>query len=217
MLRILLAVARWTVYYYVLYWVFVKFQGKELLRPLVDPDAWRHPVEYAQRYGYDAERHLVTTNDNVVLEVHRINSKASAGRTGIPVILQHGLSASSFGWIANLPHQSLGFILAYAGYDVWLANSRGNLYGRQSENSTGFWTFTKEHLALEDLPATIDYAIEVSGKPYVHYVGHSQGGFLLMALLSEKPEYNRKVRLGVALAPVLKISSASRYIKSFYW
>ncbi|XP_003742595.1 lysosomal acid lipase/cholesteryl ester hydrolase [Galendromus occidentalis] len=209
MLRILFTIARWIIYYHVLYWGFQRFQGKNLLRPFIDADAWRHPVEYAQKYGYDAEQHLITTSDGVILEVHRINSKTNSGRSGIPVILQHGLFASSFGWIANLPHQSLGFILADAGYDVWLANSRGNVFGRTSENQTDFWTFTKEHLALMDLPATIDYILKVSRKTYVHYAGHSQGGFLLMALLSEKPEYAQKIRLGIALAPVLKISNAS--------
>ena len=34
------------------------------------------------------------------------------------------------------------------------------------------------------------------------YVGHSQGGGLLLMLLSRKPEYNDRVSVGINLAPV---------------
>ena len=40
------------------------------------------------------------------------------------------------------------------------------------------------------------------------YVGHSQGGGLLLMLLSRKPEYNDRISVGVNLAPVASIPVA---------
>jgi lysosomal acid lipase/cholesteryl ester hydrolase len=104
-----------------------------------------------QSNGYLCEEHTVRTHDGYILKIHRIPYGSSEKSHSIssdrpPVLLQHGTYASSGVWVAN--KDNLAFLLADSGFDVWLANVRGNEYGRQHEkfdiNSHDFWKFTYE-------------------------------------------------------------------------
>ena len=97
-------------------------------------------------FGYPVEEHHVTTEDGYILSLQRIPK----GKKGVPpnggvVFLQHGLVSSSADYVMNLPDNSLGFILADLGYDVWLGNSRGNTYSNKHVNMSihdpKFWAF----------------------------------------------------------------------------
>jgi pimeloyl-ACP methyl ester carboxylesterase len=91
--------------------------------------------------------------------------------------------------VCNPPSESLGFVLADAGYDVWLGNVRGNEYslghtGGLTPKDDAFWTFSMDEMVEHDLPAMLAYALRVSGAATLRYVGHSQGTAIMMMALA---------------------------------
>lgn len=48
----------------------------------------------------------------------------------------------------------------------------------------------------------IDYILVVTGEKKLQYIGHSQGTTAFFVMSSERPEYNSKIQLMHALAPV---------------
>ena len=97
----------------------------------------------------------------------------------------------------NLPHQSLGFMLADAGFDVWLGNMRGNTYSRKHVNkrisSQQYWKFSWAEMARYDLPAMINGVLNITGETQLYYVGHSQGTLTMFSALSENEKLSQKV------------------------
>ncbi|KAJ8719114.1 hypothetical protein PYW07_016670 [Mythimna separata] len=197
---------------------------EEYMRPNEDPIILMSTMTTPQLlalHGYPAESHTIVTDDGYILTLHRIpysktsNSKISPKKT---VLLHHGLFGSSAHWILAGPTKSLGYFLSDAGYDVWLANVRGNTYSRahvsKNVDSREFWNFTFHEVSQHDLPAVIDYIMMVKGMDVkINYIGHSMGTTILFALLSTKTEYNRVLKAGFALAPVAYMTNIKSPLK----
>ncbi|XP_058795451.1 lipase 3-like [Phymastichus coffea] len=165
-------------------------------------------LSLVRRHGYPAEEYEVLTDDGYKLKAHRIpGSPTQPKAPGKPVVyIQHGILASSDMFVIGGPEKDLAFLLADAGYDVWLGNGRGNTYSRShvrlSPETPIFWEFSFEEIALRDVSKTIDFILYETKQKSVIYVAHSMGTTVGLILLSSKPEYNQKIRLVVNLAPI---------------
>jgi len=166
-----------------------------------DSDCFVPTPGLIQNKGYPVETHEVATADGYVLTVHRIP------RQGKPVVfLQHGLEDASHGWVMNFPTTSLGFLMYDNEFDVWLGNSRGNVYsqGHVTYNSSQekFWEFSFDEMARYDLPVQINYVLNLTGATKLVYVGHSQGTLQAFISFSIDKQLASRVALFIALAPV---------------
>lgn len=58
----------------------------------------------------------------------------------------------------------------------------------------------------------IDYVLTKTGHKSIYYIGHSQGATSLYATLATKTEYNKKIKLFIALAPAVLMGSSSNFL-----
>ncbi|CAG4983867.1 unnamed protein product [Colias eurytheme] len=162
--------------------------------------------------GYPAERYDVTTSDGYILEVNRIprGQNQHDARARPVVFMMHGLTGCSNSYVELGPRYAMGFNLADAGFDVWLGNARGvgnsrrhvSLNPDHRRQKFDFFDFSWEDIALYDLPAMIDFALQHTGQNRLHYIGHSQGGTVFLVLNSMRTEYNAKFASAHLLAGV---------------
>jgi len=169
-----------------------------------DPDTYRNASDLIHNRGYPFTQLYALTSDGYSLGLFRIP------KPGHPVVLlQHGLMDTGSTWVLNDASHSLGYILFDAGYDVFICNSRGSKYSLQGEvsyTSPNFWHFSWDEHALLDIPACILRVIELTNRPTLSYIGHSQGATIGFAALSKLPTVSEHVNLFIALAPVTYMS-----------
>ncbi|OXA39150.1 Lipase 3 [Folsomia candida] len=113
-------------------------------------------------------------------------------------------------------------MLADAGFDVFIANCRGNKYSQGHADATvttdnvKYWEFSFHEMGVYDNPAIIEMVTNVTGVRRMYYVGHSMGGTSLAIMLSERPEYNERISTAFLLAPALYLGSTLKYLQPFF-
>ena len=132
--------------------------------------------------GFAVEKHDIVTKDGYILGVYRIPGTVNETKptTSKPaVLIHHALDMDMMEWVFNRPEVAPAFILARAGYDVWLGNNRGNRFSNTHKTldpkKEEYWEFDWEDMGLRDTPDTTDYILNFTGQDQINYIGHSEG------------------------------------------
>ena len=109
------------------------------------------------------------------------------------------------------------FFLAYRlfkeGYDVFLANTRGNPYSRRHtelspDEDSKFWKWTFHEIAKYEIPAIVRRVCKISKQEKIWYIAHSQGTLLIFANQEAGDAETRERLHGIiALAPILSLKN----------
>ncbi|NXW81836.1 LICH hydrolase, partial [Alopecoenas beccarii] len=194
---------------------------KSQYRKTRNPECFMNVTEIIRYHGYPSEEYQVTTKDGYILAVFRIPAGRNSQNTGKKpaVLLQHGAFGDCIHWISNLANNSLGFVLADAGFDVWLGNSRGNTWSSKHKTlkpcQKEFWQFSFDEIGKYDIPAELYFIMNKTGQKHVYYVGHSEASAAGFIAFSTFPELAQRVKVFFALAPVTKVTHATSPLIAF--
>ncbi|GAB4852869.1 sphingosine N-acyltransferase subunit lip1, variant 2 [Ancistrocladus abbreviatus] len=156
--------------------------------------------------GYACSEHTVQTKDGHLIALQHVFSASAKLKqgSGPPVLLQHGLFMGGDAWFLNSNEESLGFILADCGFDVWVGNVRGTHWSHGhvslSVKDKEYWDWSWEELALYDLTEMINYVYSATNSK-IYYVGHSQGTIMALAAFTQ-PNTLKMVEAAALLAPI---------------
>lgn len=140
-----------------------------------------------------------------------------------PILIQHGVADSSDSYFCNSEDKCIPLVLAKKGYDVWMANTRGNYYSEEhllydkNKYSKYYYDYSYDEMGRFDIPGTIQKIQSVrKNDTKISVLAHSQGGASMLAGMSfNNAYYSSKVDLFVALSPVTTLVSLSSKILKF--
>ncbi|XP_077293221.1 lipase 3-like isoform X2 [Arctopsyche grandis] len=130
--------------------------------------------------GYPVEEYKVQTSDNYILTMYRI----PGGRNG--------------------------FILADAGYDVWIPNMRFNEYAThltKTKSDATYWNFSLDEHGSIDIPESIDRVLKTTKANKIHYMGYSLGATVYIIMCNTRPDLASKMASFIALAPAIYMTN----------
>ncbi|KAF2352725.1 AB-hydrolase lipase domain [Trinorchestia longiramus] len=179
--------------------------------------------ELVRSRGYAVETHHVTTHDGYILVLHHLlgplNSSPSEVQKPDVALLMSSIFGSSSDFVINEPHESLGYILADSGYDVWLGNFRGSRSGLNhthlnADTDRFFWNFSMDEIAQYDYPALINSVLEHTGQQKLFFFSYSASTLPFFMAGSPTAGIMDKVRMSVAFAPIAYVKQPSVYVKT---
>lgn len=177
-----------------------------------NPDFELTVPDIVQRNGYPLEEYQVTTDDGYILTIFRIphgkEPEQISPQKRKPIFLQHGMTLNS-GTFVNIGKKSLAYILADAGFDVWLGNFRGSLYSKNhsslSFDDESYWDFSFHENGVYDVPAQIDLVHKIT-KQKIIFIGYSLGSTAAYIYTSVFPKAsNEKLEIIINFAPSIFI------------
>ncbi|PGH16166.1 hypothetical protein AJ79_01933 [Helicocarpus griseus UAMH5409] len=192
---------------------------------------------YARRVGLDAETFKVQTEDGAVLTMwHLYNPKEysplpasdrdcigppsalqsrraapharpDAKDRKYPILMIPGLLQNP-GAFCTTDDDSLAFMLAKSGYDIWLGSNRGGFYPEHlslDPSHPAYWSWTIKDMATLDLPALVTRVLYQTAFPKLALIGHSQGTAQSFLALSKHmhPSLGNHISIFCALSPAV--------------
>lgn len=132
------------------------------------------------------ERHAAVATDGWLLALHRYLPRTEGPGRG-PVLLCHGLLANRYNLDLD-ERRSVARYLAGMGFDAWVIELRGSGHSRDANGRRGLGRITFDDYVERDIPAAIQTILAETGWAQLQWVGHSMGGMLLYAYLSNRDD-----------------------------
>lgn len=131
----------------------------------------------------EAEAHRAKTADGWEISLTRY--RPTGAPTGLPVVLCHGISANDRNMDLDDGH-SMARWFAAQGREAWTMSLRGTGESDGLDASRGrAGPISFDDFWRQDLPAVVAYVRGVTGAEAIDYAGHSMGGMVLYAYLSQ--------------------------------
>lgn len=159
------------------------------------------------------ESHHIKVSNEDTLHLRRIYLDSS----GPPVFMLHGAIENGRIFYSH-SGKGLAPYLARCGFDVYVADLRGR--GGSTPAISRASSFGQTEAITEDIPAFIEYIVQVRGKVPQQWVAHSWGGVLLSSFLARFPEHRALVRSLVYFGSKrsVRVKNLHRLVKvDFVW
>jgi|LakMenE01Jun11ns_1017448.scaffolds.fasta_scaffold9581054_1 pimeloyl-ACP methyl ester carboxylesterase len=131
-------------------------------------------------FGFKA---ILTQSDT---EIKLVKSRA--------ILLMHSSGLNAENWVTNrAASDTLPFLIADLGYDVWLGNNRGvNDYSKHetlTEDDAQYWDYTFADMGKFDVSAMINFITLKTGLSKISYMGFERGNQQMFYALAYNEEY----------------------------